>query len=88
MVAIFRVDQLGCDAHAVAGLADAALQNGFHAEFLADGAHVFIRAFKSKGGRPRGYFQGGFPGQCVEQLLGDAVAEILIFGVRAHIDEG
>src|SRR5205814_9810048 len=45
-------------------------------------------SLQRKRGRARGNPQPGDFGERVDQLVGDAVAQVLVFGVRAGIDEG
>jgi hypothetical protein len=88
MAAALGVDQLGGDAHAVAGLADRAFQHEAHAELAADLLHLHRPALVGEGGIARDHEQRLDLGEIGDQVLGDAVAEILLLGVAAHVGEG
>ena len=83
-----RIDQLRGDAHPAAGLPDAAFENGGHPQFTGHGGDVDRFPFEYEGGRARGDFELGQLHQQVEDFLGDAVTEILVFHVAAHVGEG
>src|SRR5262249_41394337 len=87
VVAVGDVDQLGADPQPVAGLADAALQDGADAELFADLADVLVAALEGEGGGAGGDVQPLDPGQGADQLLGQAVAEVLVLGVGAEVAE-
>jgi hypothetical protein len=88
VVAAARIDQLRRDPDLVALLAHAALEDVGHAEPLADGAQVLLLALEGEGGGAPGDAEILDPGQHVEQLLGQALGEILVVRVHRHVDEG
>ena len=59
LVAVIGVHELRRDAHAIAGLAHAALENRFHAQPSADLGDLEILALKSERRRPRDHVQTG-----------------------------
>ena len=78
LIAVLGVDELCCDAHAVPGLANAALERGADSQSPADLGDVEILALK---GERRGAGDDAQPGhsrQGVDDLLGDAVTEVLL----------
>ena len=81
------IDELGGDAYAIAGLADAALEHEPHAELAADLLHLDRLALVGEGGVPRDHEQAGDLRKIGDQVLGHAVAEILLLGIAAHVGE-
>ena len=85
--AVLAADQLPGDPHPRAGLADAALQHEAHAELLAHLLHVDGLALVRERGvagddeQPRDLREVG------DDVLGDAVAEVFLLGVAAHVVE-
>ena len=57
-------------------------------QLLADGAHVLLPVAQLRGGVPRHYAHARHLGECVNQLFGESVAEILVLGLAAEIGEG
>src|SRR5439155_11417069 len=82
---IADVDELGADTKAIAGFAHTTAQNSAHIELLTDSADVIVAAFEGEGGGAGGDAQAGDLGQGVDQLLGQAIAEIFVFGIGAEI---
>ena len=71
-----------------AGAPHAALENGIDAELAPDLAHVEVAAAEAERRGPRGDAQPGKPGQGVDQILGQAVAEVLVLDAgAAEVDE-
>ncbi len=83
----FDVDQLCRDPHAIVGLSDTALQQGRDVELFADHAQVLGLALELKGGGPAGHAQVANAGKGVDQLFGEAVREVLLVALRAHVGE-
>ena len=81
-------DQLRGHAQAIARLPHAALQNVRDAQRIANTADVFILALESEGRGPRRHLQPRQFRQCVDDLLGEPVAEVLVVLVAAHVGEG
>src|ERR1700737_4928414 len=85
--ATLGIYELGRDAHAVAGLADAAFQHEAHPELAADLLDLDRLALVGERGVAGDDEQGGDLREVGDQVLGNAVAEILLFGVAAHVGE-
>src|SRR5215472_14910552 len=81
------VDKLPGNAHAVRGLTDAALKNVAHAEFAADLLHGHRLALIGEAGVPGDYEQPPHARERGDDLLHDAIGEILLLRVTAHILE-
>ena len=88
LVAVGRVRQPRADPHPLPGGADASLEEGPHAQALADRAHVVRLALELERRGPRHDPQGRDLGEGVDQLLRHAVAEVLLVLLRAHVHEG
>ena len=82
------VDQLGGDADAVAGAANAALQHVAHAKLAPDLPHVDGLALVPEAGVAGDDEQLGEPRQLRDDVLGDAVAEVFLIRVATHAGEG
>jgi hypothetical protein len=82
VVAVGGIDEPGGDAHLVAGLAHAAFEQRSDVELLADAPHILVLSFEGEGRRARGDVQPRHLGEQVEQLLGEAVGEVLLVGGR------
>jgi hypothetical protein len=82
-----RVDELRGDPDPAAGLADAALEDMTHAEALADLADIDVLALEGEGRvagddeKLRQLRQRG------DDVLGNAVSEIFLLGIAAHVGE-
>ena len=87
MVAGGAVDQLGGDPNPVASFADAAFQHVGDAERLRDFLHVDRLALEREGRVARHHRQRGHLRQIGDDVLADSVAEILLLGLAAHVDE-
>src|SRR3989454_8889357 len=85
MIAVGCVYQLRRHAKSVAGLADTALQDGAHVQCLRDFRDVLFLSPKCKRGRARGDLKPRNLGQCIDDLLRQAIAEILLFFVITHV---
>src|SRR5208282_287594 len=82
-----RVDELASDAQPIGRLAYATLEQVAHPELAADLLHVDRAALVGKGRVARDYEQPAHPGERRDDLLHDAVAEILLLGIAAHVLE-
>ena len=87
VVAVGGADELGCDADLVAGLAHASLEDRRDIQLGGDGPHVFVLALEREGGGSRGHVQAGHFCEQVEQLLGEAVGEIILVGIAAQVEQ-
>jgi hypothetical protein len=88
MVSGRTVDQLRGNPDPAAGLADAAFQYVADAQFLGDFRNIDSLAFEGKGGVARHHRQRRNLRQIGGDVLADAVAEIFLLGVAAHVGEG
>ena len=81
------VDQLGGDAHAIAALAHAALQHVTHAEFARDALYVDRLALVGERRIARDDEEPAQLRQTGDDVLGNAVGEIFLLRVAAHVGE-
>ncbi len=79
------IDQLGRHPHASLRLANTAFKDRTHVEFSADRGYVDIGAFEGEGRSPRGNLELDDLGQRLQQLFREAVGEVLVFGIAAHV---
>ena len=82
------IEQLRRDAQPIARFAHAALQHVTHAQHGADPVDARVAALERKGARPPDDVQLAEPRQGVQDLLGDAVAEVVVVGIVADVDKG
>ena len=82
------IDQLGGDPHPVVGLAHTAFQHIPHAQLLAHVLYLHRFALVGEGRVAGDDKQAGDLREIGDEVLGDPVAEILLLGVAAHVDEG
>ena len=82
------VVELRRDAHAVAVLAHAAFDYVTDSEFLPDLLDVNGLAFESERRVPRDDEEPAQLGKSGDEVLADAVREILLLRIVAHVDEG
>jgi len=87
MVSVRDVDELCRDPHAIAGLADASLQHVRHVELRPHLGDSHRAALERERRGPCRHAELGNPGEHVEQLLGEAIGEILVLRIRAHVHE-
>jgi hypothetical protein len=73
------------DAHAIARLPDAALEHEAHAEVASDVLHLRRPALVDERGVARDHEQAGDLGEVGDQVLGDPVGEVFLFGIAAHV---
>lgn len=79
--------QLSCDAHAMAGLADAALYDVAHTEFVAYPPHVHGAALVAEAGLSSDHEQPSHARQRHEKIIDHAVREIFLLRVAADVAE-
>jgi hypothetical protein len=87
MPAAAGIDELRGDAHAVAGLAGAALEHEAYPEVTPDLLHFDRPALVGERGVARDDEQGRDLREVGNQVFGDAVAEIFLLGIAAHVRE-
>src|SRR5262252_10927768 len=83
-----NVVELHGDAHAVATFAHAALDHIADAKLRGDLLHVDGLALVDERRVARDHEEPAQLGQCSGDVLADAVGEILLLRIVAHIDEG
>ena len=81
------VDQLAGDADAPARRPDAALQHVAHAEFAGDLPHVHGFALVDEGRVAGDDEQPAQARERRDDVLGDAVGEVILLGIAAHVGE-
>jgi hypothetical protein len=81
------IDELRGDAHAIACLADAALEHEAHAEVAPDVLYLDRLALVGEGGVARDHEQARDLGEIGDQVFGHAVAEIFLLSIAAHVRE-
>ena len=82
------VDQLRGDPHPVVQLAHAAFEQILHAQPRGHAVKVLGAALVGEGRVARDDEQRGDLREIGDDVLGDAVAEIVLLGVARHVDEG
>jgi hypothetical protein len=82
-----RVDELRGDPDPASGLADATLEHVAHAEALADLADIDVLALEREGRVAGDDEELRELRQRGDDVLGNAVGEILLFGIAAHVGE-
>lgn len=87
MVAVVSVDELSIDAETVAGLTDTPFQHGPDFQFLTNLSEIVALLSELERRRPRHYPQPVQLRQSIDQLFGEAVAEVLLLRVGAHVRE-
>lgn len=81
------IDQLHRDPQPVAVVTHAAFDHVVHAERAGDGANVLGPILEREGRRARGDLQRRRLGQPMDQFLSQAIGEVFVVPVRAHIGE-
>ena len=81
------VDQLGADADAFAGAANAALQHVAHSELAPDLSDIRRLALVLEAGITRDDEQLAEPRELRDDVLDDAVGQVLLLGIGAQIGE-
>ena len=82
------VDQLPGDAQAVAGAAHRAFEHVAHPKLAPDPAHIDREPLVGEGGVARDHEDPWHMRQAGYDVLGDAIGEIVLFGVRRQVVEG
>ena len=83
-----RVDELRANAQPLAAAAHAALQHVAHAKLARDLAHVDGAVLVDEGGVAGDDEQPSDVGKTGDQVLGEAIGEVVLIGIAAHIGEG
>ena len=83
MAAGLGVDELGRDAELVLGAADAALEHVAHVELASELPDIYRFALVLERGVAREHAEVARPRQLGQDVLGQAVAEIVLFRVAA-----
>src|SRR2546423_10474955 len=87
MTAIFPVNELASNANTGAGLSHASFQNKVDAETLGDFRHVHMLALVGEGSVARHDKETRHLRQISNDVFGNAVTEVFLFRVAAHVDE-
>src|SRR5216683_7148765 len=88
VIARGRIHQLSRDAHLVVGPAYTSFQYVLHPQLLADILHFYRFALVGEGGGPGDNEEVRESGERGGQIIGDAVAEIFLLAIPAHVGEG
>ena len=80
-----NLDQLGGDAHSISGLSDAAFQDKPYPQVLAHLAQIHLLALVRERGGAGDHQQAGQLGKVGDDVLADAVAEIILLRVPTHV---
>ena len=83
-----RVDELGADSQPIAAAADAAFQHVAHAKLAGDLAHVDGAVLVDERGVSGDDEQPSDVGKTGDQILCEAIGEVVLIGIVAHIGEG
>jgi hypothetical protein len=87
VVSVPGADELRGHAHLIAGLADTALEDVRDPQLFGDASDVLVVVLERERGGSSRDPQPVHPRERVDDLLGNAVAEELVLGIRAHVDE-
>ena len=88
MGAVGGMDQLRGHAETISGSPHAAFQDVLHAQRLGDFGDVLLLSTERERRSAGNHFQARNFGEQVQDLFGQAVAEVFILFVRAHVGEG
>src|SRR5712664_2431196 len=88
MVAAAGIYQLGSYPHVVTGLAHAPLQHVRDSELAPDILHLRRLPLVGEGRRAGDDKEVREPGESSNKVVGDAIAEIFLVAVAAHVGEG
>src|SRR3954453_23173245 len=66
---------------------NSAAQNGFYAQLLANGFEVLLAPFPACRRSPRHYAQLAHLRERVDQLLGEAIAQVVVLGTGIQVGE-
>jgi hypothetical protein len=81
------VDQLCRNSHPVANFSDAALEDVAYAQLPTNLLHIDRLPLVRERRVARNDKEPAQPGKRRDDVLGDAIAEVLLLGVSAHVDE-
>src|SRR5262245_7996789 len=87
MAPAYRINELGADAQPLALTAYAPLEDVADAKLATNPADVGTLALVLKGRVARDDEQPANARKARDQVLGDAVGEVLLIGVATHVDE-
>ena len=87
MVPGFAIDQLRRDPHPIAGAPDAAFDHVTHAQLARHLADVHGRTLVGERRAARNHKKLAVARQVGDDVLGDPIGEIFLFGIAAHIGE-
>src|SRR5689334_19821428 len=87
MASRVRLDELGTHAYVVFGSSDASLQNVTSPKFLRRGTQIKRLILVMKRGSPSDHQELWKSRQLRDDVLGDPIAEVILTGVIADIDE-
>ena len=85
--AIGRIDQLGSHTNALPALPHASFEHVLDAELARDIADPRLPPFERERRGASGHLQPGKAREHVDHVLGEAVAEILLLPIAAHVHE-
>ena len=88
MVAALAVDQRRGDADPTSRAAHTAFQHIAHTEFAGDGADIHRLALEGEAGVARHDEELSDAGEGSDDVLGDPVREVLLFGIARHVGKG
>jgi len=88
VVAVGHGAELGGDAQAVAGPLHAAFQHGGDVELAAYGADIGVLSLELERGAACDHAQSTDFREGVDEVVGEAVAEVLVFFFGAEVHEG
>ena len=87
MAAVSSRNELCGHAKATSGFADAPFENGRHSQHVGDSTHVLVLAFEGERRRAGDHLEARNSRQGVDDLFGQAVAEVFVLLVAAHVLE-
>ena len=85
--AVVSANQLRRNAYPVAGLLNTALENVCHTQRKRDSSNIDILVLEREGRCTRRHLEIGQLREHMQQCLGQAVGEVLVVAIGAHIDE-
>jgi hypothetical protein len=88
VIAGLRLDELRGDPNAVASLAHAAFENVANPQLASDLAYIDVSALVGEARVACDHEQPSQPRQAGDDVLGDAIGEVFLLGVAAHVGKG
>src|SRR5208282_99458 len=85
MPAACGVDELCSNAHSLAGTADRAFEHRTHGKLAADSADVDRASLVGEAGIARDDHQTADLRQIGDDVIADAIGEVLLFGIARHV---